>query len=194
MMEDPSINAGRRAARYWNIDGLAELYIGAIWLLVAMFLFIWGVMEKTSPWYKPLLIGGTLLWMGAILGGQRIVTAIKNRVTYPRTGYVACAKPKAKMWVLPLIILALLAMLPFGPQQLVLPATGLVGAAIAIAVALTTGVKRLYILGGLFLVIGVALGAANVELDRGFSLLFGLAGAECILSGGLTLRRYLQQA
>jgi hypothetical protein len=193
-MEDPSVNAGRRAARYWNIDGLAELYVGTTWLSVAMFLFAWGDMEKTSPWYKPLLIGGTLLWMAAILGGNRIVSALKRRVTYPRTGYVACAKPKAKMWVFPVIIVALVATLPLGPQQLVLPVTGLIGATIAIAVALTTGVKRPYVLGGLFLAMGLSLGAANVELNRGFSLLFGLAGAACILSGVLTLRRYLEQA
>jgi hypothetical protein len=194
MLEDPSISAGRRAGAYWNIDGLAELYIGLIWVFVAFSLYATAHLDKSSPWFKPLLLGGTLTWMAAIFGGQRIVAAVKTRVTYPRTGYVAAAKPRARVWWLPVVILALAATLPFGPQQLVLPITGLIGAAIAGAVAVTTGVRRLYALGGLFLVLGLALGAANVELNRAFSLLFGVAGAANILSGGITLRQYLHHA
>ena len=59
---------------------------------------------------------------------------------------------------------------------------------------MTTGVRRYYILGGLVLMLGLVLGAAHVELDRGFTLLFGVAGAAHILSGGITLRHYLQHA
>jgi hypothetical protein len=192
MTEDPAVQAGRRAARYWNIDGLAELYIGIVWVFVALSLYAGAHLEKASPWFKPLLAGGTLLWMAAILGGQRIVSAVKRRLTYPRTGYVACGRPKAKLWWFPVGILLLLGALPFGPQQLVLPVTGLVGSAIATAVAITTGVRRMYILGALFLMLGIALGAAGVEMSLGFTVLFGAAGAAFILSGGITLRHYLQ--
>ena len=193
MTEDPAVQAGRRAARYWNVDGLAELYIGVVWVFVALSLYVGRHLEKTSPWYKPLVIGGTLVWMAAILGGRRIVAGVKSRVTYPRTGYVGYASPKAKVWWLPVIIALLLGALPFGPQQLVLPVTGLIGSAIAIAVAITTGVRRLYFPGGLFLALGLVLGASNVELSLGFTVLFGAAGAAHILSGGITLRHYLQQ-
>ena len=187
MTEDPAVTAGRRAAAYWNIDGLPELYMGVIWVFAALVCMAGGK-------HKWLAIGGTFAWMAATLFGQRVISGFKNRITYPRTGYVALAKPKAKLWWFPVCVLACLAVLPFGPQQLVLPVTGIVGASIAVAVAATNGVRRLYYLGALFLLLGAGLGLANFELNTGFAVLFGMAGVASIISGGLTFRRYLRHA
>jgi hypothetical protein len=40
MLQDSSVEAGRRAARYWNFDGFAELYVGLVWLCTVV---IYGV-------------------------------------------------------------------------------------------------------------------------------------------------------
>lgn len=79
----------------------------------------------------------------------------------------------------------------FGPRQLVMPLTGLAGAIIAIAVAWQMSAKRFYLQGGIFLALGYALGIAGVDIDTGMSLLYGGAGALLVVSGGLTLGRYL---
>jgi hypothetical protein len=76
----------------------------------------------------------------------------------------------------------------------VLPATGLIGAVIAIAVARAMALRRFYIVGGVFLSLGCVLGIAGVDIDTGMSLLYGSAGTLLVVSGGLTLRRYLENA
>ena len=114
MMQDPSVEAGRRAARYWNIDGLAELYVGMVWLFVPLFIYGGRICPSVAV-ACALIIGGRWRWMAAILGGKRVISAVKSRVTYPRTGYVACAKPKAKAYWLPLPDRSASGVLPFGP-------------------------------------------------------------------------------
>lgn len=54
--------------------------------------------------------------------------------------------------------------------------------------------RRFYILGGVFLGLGCVLGIAGVDIDTGMSLVYGSAGALLVVSGGLTLRRYLEHA
>ena len=192
-MQDPAVDAGRRAARYWTIDGLPELDTGFVWLCVPLYFYGVTHLPKSSPWHAVLVIGGTLALMFAIMGGAWVLGILKRRVTYPRTGYVAYQKPKAKAFWFPFLIAPLLMMLPFGPTQLVLPVTGLISAIILIAVAHNQRLNRLYFLGAFLLVVGIALGVAQVDVETGFSLFFGLAGMFAIVSGAFTLRRYLER-
>jgi hypothetical protein len=190
-MENLAVDPGRRAARYWNIDGLAELYIGLVWLSAALYLYAEGHLPRSSPWYKPLVLGGTLGWMAAIFAGQWVVGVVKRRVTYPRTGYVACAKPKAKPYWLALVLAAILLPLPFAPPWLVMPLTGLAFAVISTGVNRRMGFTRVYVFGGLMLILGSALGIAGLDLNAGLGVMFAAAGAASLLSGGWTLWHYL---
>jgi hypothetical protein len=192
-MQDPLLDAGRRAVRYWNVDGLAELYVGIVWLCAALSIYAAAHLPR-SPWRVAVMVVGTLAWMAAILSGKWVISAVKSRVTWPRTGYVAHEKPKAKAYWLLLLIVPLLLMLPFGPRLIVLPVTGLVGAIIAIAVARAMAMGRFYIVAGVFFGLGCALGVAGVEIDTGMSVLYGSAGTLLVISGGLTLWRYLERA
>ena len=101
MLQDPSVEAGRRAARYWNIDGFAELYVGLVWLFTPLFIYAASSSAEAVAVAPALIVGGTLAWMAAIVCGKRVIAAVKSRVTYPRTGYVACVKPKAKGYWFP---------------------------------------------------------------------------------------------
>jgi hypothetical protein len=163
---------------------------------LAVPLYIYGAshLPKWSPWRIAVVIGGTLAWMVAIMSGKWVISALKSRVTYPRTGYVACAKPKAKGYWFPVLLAPLLLAAVFGPRQMVMPLTGLAGAMIAIAVAWQMGANRFYILGGIFFGLGAALGVIGVDVNTGMSLLYGIAGGLLMVSGGLRLRHYLEHA
>jgi hypothetical protein len=85
-------DAARRSQRYWDVDGLPELVMGALWV-------VWG-----AAW----LFGQTLergwtynaYWMftPAFLAGSGVIAVwlikrLKARFTFPRTGYVEWKKP-----------------------------------------------------------------------------------------------------
>jgi hypothetical protein len=194
-MEDPSIEAQRRAIRYWNIDGLAELYVGLYWLAVPLFLYAANHLAKASLWYKVLIGGGMLtLMIGPIAGSLWLLPAVKRRVTWPRTGYVACRKPKSKPYWLPLLFVPLLVAMPFVPSRMILPLTGLLFAVISTLVGRSMELRRAYVFGYLICAFGIALGLAGVAVDTGMVLIFGTAGAMSMLSGGWTLWRYLEHA
>lgn len=192
-MQDPAETAGRRAARYWNIDGLAELYIGLFWLCIPLYLYAATHLAKSSPWYKVLIIGGMLAMVAGPLASRWLLSVTKRRLTYPRTGYVACEKPRnPRPYWLALLLVTLL-LLPFGPQRLAMPLTGLAFAVIATAVNQRAGLVRVYIFGGFMLCLGVVLGIAGFAVETGLSVMFGAAGAISLLSGGWTLVHYLKR-
>jgi len=84
---------GRRAASYWFIDGLPELLFG---LATAVFsgLALFFCLNAPARWMpsgsiRPdacIFFGGLALYCYM---ERRILDALKSRVTYPRTGYVA---------------------------------------------------------------------------------------------------------
>jgi hypothetical protein len=197
-MEDPSIEAQRRAARYWNIDGLPELFIGFLWLSVPVYFYGLTHLAKAGPSRTVLIIVWMLaITLGPLAGRFWILPALKRRITWPRTGYVghaACWKQKSKaLWLL-LVIVPLACALPFAPSRMAVPLT------VALLVVTATGVgwamrmRRAFVFAGLMAVFGIAITVAGVGMETGLSLLFAVAGVTSLLSGSWTLRHYLRQA
>ena len=50
---DTLVNAERAARRYWNVDGLAEIYAGCFFLLVPLLNFIWQHASIAPAWLAP---------------------------------------------------------------------------------------------------------------------------------------------
>src|ERR1035438_5872963 len=76
-----------RPTRYANIDGITEMTAGLTWLGLSAWGGIPSVTPKGSVWHSmglllPLFLG----WQALIVWGSK---QFKNRVTFPRTGYVA---------------------------------------------------------------------------------------------------------
>jgi hypothetical protein len=194
-MEDLSIEAQRRAVRYWNVDGLPELYVGLSWLTVPLYLYSENRLPKGSLWHALLIVSGTLAIMILPLAGSLwLLPALKRRITWPRTGYVAVQKPKSKPYWAPLLFLPLVSALLFVPATTILPLTGLLSGASAAFLGRSASGRCAYVFGGLICALSIALGLAGVAIATGMGLLFGTAGAITVLSGGWTLRRYLKQA
>ena len=78
----------QRVKRYWYTDGIGELIAGGMFLLLGLYFSIQqyfghqslvGVILQSS--LLVVLIGGAMI-------GRRLISVLKTRLTYPRTGYV----------------------------------------------------------------------------------------------------------
>ena len=93
---DPVQSLLERPKAYYNIDGVGELSIGFMCLSFAIFAWLQAHAPARSAWHGTPAFLIYMTAMCAILhyGSQ----AIKNRITYPRTGFVDY-KPRDKYWI-----------------------------------------------------------------------------------------------
>ena len=83
-----------RPARYANIDGVVEIQAGLSWFGLGTWVWIPSIAPEGSIWHGMwLLLPLFFAWQAAVHFGSQ---AFKQRVTYPRTGYVSCAAGKRK--------------------------------------------------------------------------------------------------
>jgi hypothetical protein len=196
-MDDSLKKVMRQAQSYWYVDGLTELATGALLVVLGLYLAALGLMgpTDTAAWLNN--AGVPLLILCGALLGRWAVGRLKERLTYPRTGYVAYhtqrAGIKALAAVLGLVVSALLVaaviILHTGWLKSIAPA---IAAAIFIAVlGYQYGLSRFYWLAGYTLLLGLPLALLQAN-DRFFvAILAGGAGLGFLVCGGLTLRRYL---
>ena len=202
---DPLARAQRSASRYWNVDGLAEMYAGFVFLLVP-FLNFWSRRLPISPvWF---VTGNVLACMILVVVSRPIIVAIRRRLTYPRTGYVLPGRRRrigdAQGIALTVVTLAAIVALMANTTDWfggLIAICGLVAGIIDIHLARVTGLARFYFLGALSIVAGAGLALAQPALPafapeeyfaEAFSLLWGIIGAGYLITGGMTLWKYLR--
>ena len=186
----------RRSSSYWTIDGLPELLMGVLWMTWGGLWLIGTALPRgmayTCFW---LVVPPALACFGIF--GNRTLQRLKERITYPRAGYVRLKKPPA--WVVVIVVLGLslpiaAAVLGFvsDSEDSLLP---LVLAVISLGL-LGQGVHkrngRLLILATISLGLGVWVwrtGAGWTGLSWAF-LWLGIAG---LALGALRLRRFLRE-
>jgi len=165
----------QRARNYWYIDGLPEILVGVMLLLIALIYFGRSNAIPNSPLVQTISTANDLLLTVGLGVGIWFIQRQKECSTYPRTGKVIYqSMPTKKMGLrlfialgaFILITLALIAFFFLSPSfrgglinaQLWLPlAISTFFGAILIAVAMQTGIKRFYIFGGLSLITGFGL-------------------------------------
>jgi len=192
--------AMRRARGYWYEDGLTEIAAGCILSLVGL-LFL---AEAVSP---PDLLPTNFSSIGLIVvvvgGGwlaRRVVAALKARLTYPRTGYVAYRRPSGRRRVATVVLaagMAALAAVLFAtaPASLAwIPALqGLIVGILLLYVGHTVGLARFYALAALSAVVGAAASLAGLGDILGDAVYFGAMGLALVVSGGITFLAYLSR-
>ncbi len=83
-----------RTRQYWYIDGFSELQVGAIFISLALVSVI-GMIFKPSIGSAVLVgVGYPVIILGGMIFGNKWVRAMKEKVTYPRTGYVKYIQPE----------------------------------------------------------------------------------------------------
>ena len=201
---DPLVNAERTARRYWNVDGLAEIYTGCFFLLVPLLNFLGQHASIAAGW---LALGGlaTLTWRG----GQPVIIVLRRRLTYPRTGYVSFRRPRRGTGApgIALILVALLAIFVFMALTTdwlggLTAISGLAIGVLNIHLGRMMRLPRFYFLGGLSIAAGAVLGLAEPRFviwfpiegaAEVFAYLAGIIGAGYLITGGITLWKYLRE-
>jgi len=202
-MDDKLLDVERRVKRYWYSDGIAELSIGGMFILLGLYFGIQGYFGETSTIGVILQVSLVLVMIIGILGSNWLVRTLKTRLTYPRTGYVEYkvrdkdANQRRYIVIGVALIIAVLSIVLINFirefDSMVL-GTGILIAAVFVALrGKSSGVTRFYYLGGVSLILGVVLSLGSLSQAYNLGLFYGLLGVALIFSGGLTLQRYLAE-
>jgi hypothetical protein len=191
----------KQTQRYWYEDGFQDMAFGGFILLIALLFIAQAVTPAGSPLWLLWGIGGPVLLIGGGIVVGKVVKRLKERVTYPRTGYVAYAKPRGKSrWLriaLVLIISAGVSAAIIIVEKNWLSITvilGFVYMATFSFLAYHLGLGRYVLLAVWCLALGLALAPMALSLQLSGAIYHVGAGAAMVLAGWLTWRQYDQNA
>ena len=192
-----------RVRAYWYADGWAEIAGGAVLILLGIFFAGQGWLPKPS--LARALLAPVLLIVLAGGGGiitPRIVSAMKARFTYPRTGYISYrvdkTKPRQRSLAAGIVGAVFAAVLVgvaviVGSTDWVPGITGvLMGAILVYMNVPLSGLRRFYWMAGFCAILGIALSLVPLSLDYRLAILYSVIGLSFVLTGGWSLRRYLR--
>jgi hypothetical protein len=193
----------QRTHRYWYEDGLAEIATGCMFVLCGLFLFMMDTVSPGSPLAPVLAVGFVILVTFGGLFVSRAVKAVKDRVTYPRTGYVSYRRPESnrcrRLVVAGLgIALGMLCIVLSKVHALAwlvsMPMVeGLIVGGILLYLEYRLGIARFYVLAFLSALVGVIVALNGFDDAFGSAAYFGEMGFVLTASGLFTLRTYLGQ-
>lgn len=86
--------AGRRAAAYWFIDGLPEIFFGILYLVLGSAGLVWGFYLR-NPRMRWWMVAAVLAFWLLFWKERKILDYFKARLTYPRTGYAMTPEERA---------------------------------------------------------------------------------------------------
>ena len=186
-----------RAIQYWFLDGLAEISAGLIcFLLVALFV-LWQLIPLTRWSLFIFFIPAFAVSFGLRL----LIQKIKERTTYPRTGYVAPfsgmenKRALVMMIVFTIVLLAVNFYLTTQGETALLWSPGVAGLTFAFVFAWTgylTALRRFYFTAFFSLFVGAALVFLEIGYFSGVAILTGLTGVILLFSGIQARRAYFR--
>lgn len=198
-MEPRIRDAERRAYRYWYEDGLIDILLGMFLLLVGAT----SVLEEV-PLPEGLAIAAGVVRIVVVVVAalvlRRIVRRLKERVTYPRTGYVAYRRrPGWLRWlkvgtgVTAGAIIGLLSVSQSGVVQwLPVLAGTLIGAALLYA-GVRFDLTRYHALALVSVLAGGVAAWLALSSTLRLALLLGIVGLAAVVAGVVTLIGYLRR-
>ncbi|MEJ5224636.1 MAG: hypothetical protein WHV44_09280, partial [Anaerolineales bacterium] len=198
----------RRAIQYWYVDGTFELSFGGLSLLLALYFFALAKLEDTTFGW-PLNAGLILVMAVGGFAVNWLVMRLKEKVTFPRTGYIAFKRERGKKRIGALLLLgvisglaaallavalislssdAIITLLNAAPRPLSLITgfSGLVFGAALVIVAIRTALPRFYLAALLSLGIGAALMFSGLTMNLALSAYYVLIGIALLIMGAVT--------
>jgi len=175
-----------RVQRNWMKDGLAEIMLGLLFVLMGG-----GSLAKLPlpRWLSVDLLTSALTVAGA-LGLVWGFKKAKQRIAFPRCGYVALPQPMFAMFAAFGVIFTLL-MTQF--NRMTVPVSALVFALILTAPGLRVKGLRMIWEGVLTLLFGAFLfWFTDLDGSRGLMALMGMIGAAMVIIGAVRLRNFLK--
>jgi hypothetical protein len=194
----------QRVKRYWYTDGIGELIGGGMFILLGIFFAAQQYFGENSTLGGLLQAGLVIFLIGGMFIGRWLINELKARLTYSRTGYVEYHVDQQNLnrrrgiaGVVALLVAALTMI--FARQvpsffNITLSLTGIVvGLILVFAQGRGSGLERFYVLGAISFVLGIALSLSPLPEGYSLGLFYSLMGLAFLLSGGIVLRRYLQE-
>jgi hypothetical protein len=193
----------QRVRRYWFKDGIGEMMVGGLFLLLA--LYFAGHRWLPSNTNASMYLDGSLIFIliVGIFFTRRLIGIFKANITYPRTGYVEYYPGNVD--TVPARIFIFLSALGFGLLLVVigryvgtfrwLPAfLGiLLGVILIIIRTRAIDLNRFYYLAAASIALGVAASFSGLPAHYSISLYYALFGLVLIFLGGKTLAKYLRE-
>jgi hypothetical protein len=191
----------RRPKQYWNADGFPSLVMGAL-------LILWGLALALPTWlpagswveYYWMAVPLVLIFSG--LAANAIVKKLKQRFTFPRTGYVEWTPPSGAIKIVTALLGTAMAVAAVfvirsstvqGFTDLLPPACALFCALGALIIAKWHKLPHYLWLSALSLVLVFIIIRFRMDLTHNFILLWLSLGAGVCLVGGVQLHTYLRR-
>ena len=190
----------RRPQRYWNADGLPELTMGALWV-------VWGValvLPALLPHGAWLRYYWTAVPAVLICGGVAanwVTKKLKERLTYPRAGYVEFPEPGVLMRIVPAllamvvasgVVMVLMKAKTQALQDLTAPGCAVLIAAASLFAAVRWRLPHYLILSAASLLAAIVIARAGLSTEPGLIGLFLFLGVISMVLGAVRLRRFLR--
>ena len=189
----------RRTRRYWFEDGITEIGMGIVFILLALYFLAWNYLEAAGAAAPLAAVLLPVLIVVLIIGVNRGIRTAKDRYVHPRTGYLSFPKPSNTRRVASGVIAAftsfaltlVLARLPEGAPWLP-AAQGILFAVAFWYIGSRADLLRLPLQGVAVAVLGVALSWWRVPDAWASAILFGGAGISVTAFGAFAFARYLR--
>ncbi|MGQ9675890.1 MAG: hypothetical protein ACUVX1_09505 [Chloroflexota bacterium] len=203
-MKDDIDKAVKRTQQYWFIDGLTEIAVGVVFVLVGLLFLVESFAPPDSPLAHISALGLPLIVIIGWSVTSRLVSAAKARLTYPRTGYVKYRRPPTRQRVNRFVVgaavgagvgfvVATLALTAPASLAWIPALQGLIVGAFWAYFGWHFALTRFYVLAIVSVALGPATALAGLGDIRGNGVYFSLMGMAMIVSGGLALISYLRQ-
>ncbi len=195
-------NIIRNTRKYWYVDGLSEIATGLVIFATGLTYWLVSTLESTN--IKALLLALTqpaVIIIGTLIV-QKYLPKIKERITYPRTGYITFRKPPRnrrlkhalKFGMVAGLVAALVGMVSSRLPANYLPLLSSVFLLIfSIYLAYQTAVPRFYVIGFLMVLLGAVISFVPFGNALPYTLFFCGVGIIWIISGVITLIGYLKK-
>lgn len=188
----------KRAYHYWFIDGLGEMTAAVLFILIGAAFFTQGTTTPGSLAFTISGIAGLLLIGGGPWLARPVMAKLKERYTYPVTGYVAYKQPSSKrrVWVAVLALVVSSAtvsimMINAELSMAWLPLIeGVCVGGFLLNIAYQRGIQRFYPLAGISITVGAGLAVTGYGDLAGTGIYFLIIGAVVLFSGACTFAAY----
>jgi hypothetical protein len=199
IMKSPADQAVLRAKSYWQIDGLTEIGFSLILIFLGLYFYFEVAVDHASRLYRTLEPLFFLLLFAWALLVSRGISWAKQRITYPRTGYVEYARKKGPYRLIAGVSSALVSVLIVtfvvsGPKSLDwLPLlAGFIFAIVLVVASLRGTSPRFYLLAFISLFAGLGLSLLGIGNYLGAAYFYWIMAIVLLVSGGFTLKFYLR--
>jgi hypothetical protein len=199
-VEDPidPASARLRSIGQWSKNGFDQLTVGLLmFVLGGIYPYAALKMALLGPNYAML---GPFLLAALILPFVLITKRVRERVIFPRTGYVVFRPVVPRIWIMVLFgglgVAQAIALAYWGFRlhdlgRMAGPAAGVLFAACALWGAITYKVPQYYWFAGLSLVLGAVTFLAGAKIEGAIWVMVG-DGAALALDGALRMSRFLR--